>query len=184
MGAGMLSMPKASCSTMFLELPRGKRRQSAPPHWTCWAHCFLPAWQPPRVPLPLQGPALGSCPTGPLAWSLALPSLDQIPEQGLVRGTGPGCTLHTMGSWRTQSSQHVPPCQCGRDCTGRSRRSACPCDVRSGLTCPSSPPSTPSSQPWEEQHLLLQCETLVEPSKSVLVLPGQLRQWLWPNSGW
>ena len=37
---------------------------------------------------------------------------------------------------------------------------------------------------WEEQRSLLQCVTLVEPSKSVLVLPGQVMQWFWPNSGW
>lgn len=46
------------------------------------------------------------------------------------------------------------------------------------------PPAFPAPRPWQERHLLLQCVTLVEPSKSVLVLPGQVMQWFWPNSGW
>lgn len=46
------------------------------------------------------------------------------------------------------------------------------------------PPGAPNPQPWEGQHPLLQCVTFVDPSKSVLVSPGQVMQWFWPNSGW
>lgn len=68
--------------------------------------------------------------------------------------------------------------------TPRRRGSPCP------PTCPhlspaaSGSPRSPAPAPWEEQRSLLQCVTLVEPSKSVLVLPGQVMQWFWPNSGW
>lgn len=57
---------------------------------------------------------------------------------------------------------------------------SCGHHVGCGLT----PPQQPSPWPRGELHLLLQCVTLVEPSKSVLVLPGQVMQWFWPNSGW
>lgn len=63
----------------------------------------------------------------------------------------------------------------------------CPADLcwseeSLGFLCPPQPAPCPAAR--EEQHLLLQCVTLVEPSKSVLVLPGQVMQWFWPNSGW
>lgn len=52
-----------------------------------------------------------------------------------------------------------------------------------GSPCPRTSPAPPAPA-LGGQHLLLQCVTLVEPSKSVLVLPGQVMQWFWPNSGW
>lgn len=91
--------------------------------------------------------------------------------------TGPGFPLHRPGALSRPAGHRgtgVTLRVCARAGQGP-RGPADPVWVRAH-SAPNAPPPCCQPRPQGALHVLLQCVTLVEPSKSVLVLPGQLMQ--------